>query len=365
MAGAFGLPEISPQIQALSYGGAMPSLDRGLYVEQQAEFLPQLRAQERQEEMFEEQMRLNREARRDARTDANTALGMKGATLGYQAYNSPTVRKYGKAVLDALRPKPVAAPALVPSYAQEGVAATVPSYAAEPAVAAAAPATSAVAGATESLAPTLAAPASTGFSGVLPSIGGEGLAASAGRMAVGALPGLTGTATGALVEDSNFGEFMHKRGVMGEKEADVTGGALGGALTGFLLGGPAGAVAGGLGGMAKAACVIVTACHGADSEEVAITREYRDMFMSKPQLRAYYAMSEKLVPILEQNEDVREYVKETLVAPLIKFGSWRLGKTNEHPTPREIAVAKNFLIYLSDVGSTMHEPFVRSNGEVI
>ena len=359
MAGAFGLPEISPQMSSLSYGGPTPYLDRATYIEEQANYLPQLRAQERQEQMFEEQMRLDREARRDARTDANTALGMKGVQLGYEAYNSPTVRKYGKVVLDALKPKPVVPNAMVPSYAREGLNLATPSYATEMASATQVP--SAVAGATDSLAPTMAAPASTGFSGVLPTIGGEGLAASAGNFAIKAgVPALANMA----IERSNMGEFMHDKVGGGSKEWDDAASS----LSSFVLGGPIGLGLNvariGVREFGKKNCIIVTAAHGLDSDEVRVARTFRDKECSKAELRGYYWIADKIVPLMEAHEDVKEFYRETLVAPLIAYAKWYLGETREKPDALAFSVVKNFRQSCIDAGATMKE-YVRSNGEVI
>jgi len=360
MAGAFGLPEISPQMSSLSYGGPTPYLDRATYIEEQANYLPQLRAQERQEQMFDEQMRLNREARRDARTDANTTLGMKGATLGYQAYNSPTVRKYGKVVLDALKPKPV-----VPV----GDFGTTPGLAEPIREASAGLGVSDVGGnwydglaaKSDAAAPTMAAPASTGFSGILPTIGGEGLAASAGNFAIKAgIPALANMA----IERSNMGEFMHDKVGGGEKEWDDAASS----ITSFALGGPVGLGLNvariGVREFGKKNCIIVTAAHGLDSDEVRVARTFRDKECSKAELRGYYWIADRIVPLMEAHEDVKEFYRETLVAPLIAYAKWYLGETREKPDALAFGVVKNFRQSCIDAGATMKE-YVRSNGEII
>lgn len=356
---AFGFPEISPQLRSTGYGRPTPFLDRGAFVESQAELLPQMKAQEAQQKAFDERLSMERQSRADARRDANISLGIKGAELGYNIGMNPTVQRYGRRVIDALRPKPVPV---------RGDIGPLPGTS-EPTRLASAGGVSDAGGnwfdsigqPTTPDAPSMTDNLLSGR-GVLPKLSGDGFGTTAGNLAIGAGAGMLAN---AAIEGSNLGESLSKRVGGGEKEWDLAATS----LASFALGGVPGLVGNlavsGIKEFGKKNCIIVTACHGADSEEVAISREYRDRYMNKQQLRAYYAMSEKLVPLLEQNDDMREYVKETLVAPLIKFGAWRLGRTREHPTPQEIAVAKNFLVYLADVGSTMHEPFVRANGEVI
>lgn len=220
---AFGLPAPSPQLGATAYGRPAPFIDRGAFVESQAAFLQQLKLQQRQEEAFDERLRMEREARADARRDANIALGLKGAELGYSIGRNPTVQRYGKQVIDALKPKPVPA---TPSLPMTPIGEVNPLTGA---VSANANATSIA----TPVASTAVPAASTGFQGVLPKLGGEGLASSAGNFAIKA--GVPAVASYAI-ERSNFGESMNKRLGGGEKTWDD----IGTSLSSFAFGGPIG-----------------------------------------------------------------------------------------------------------------------------
>ena len=72
-------------------------------------------------------------------------------------------------------------------------------------------------------------------------------------------------------------------------------------------------------------CIIVTACHGKDSPEVDIARQYRDKFMSPEEIRGYYIIAEKTVPIMNANKAIKQAIKEGLVDKLIEYGKFKLG----------------------------------------
>lgn len=146
----------------------------------------------------------------------------------------------------------------------------------------------------------------------------------------------------------------------------MAGGALAGAAYGSIGGLPGalvGAVVGGIIGAVGGSCIIVTACHGKDSPEVAITREYRDRFMDKDQIRGYYMIAEKIVPLMKESEELTELIKLTLIDKLIEYGKFKLGMKSAISLDA-IEIAESFLKLCKITGQSVTE-FTRSNGEVI
>ncbi|MFA5377520.1 MAG: hypothetical protein WC455_17345 [Dehalococcoidia bacterium] len=109
-------------------------------------------------------------------------------------------------------------------------------------------------------------------------------------------------------------------------------------------------------------CIIITACTRPHAYEVEIAREYRDSRMDADQLRGYYMIAEKVVPLL--NCDLKKkFVKGWFVDPLVDYGEVMLGKK---PGPCRVfsyLVARFFLTLCRKVGQT-RKSFVRANGEV-
>jgi hypothetical protein len=110
-------------------------------------------------------------------------------------------------------------------------------------------------------------------------------------------------------------------------------------------------------------CIIVTACTSRHSPEVEITRQYRARFLDADQLRGYYALADKITPILERNEKTRKHVKKILVDSLVDYGEYRLGLKKELPELSSILVSKLFLATIKTIGMILPQ-YVRKNGEV-
>jgi hypothetical protein len=113
----------------------------------------------------------------------------------------------------------------------------------------------------------------------------------------------------------------------------------------------------------QAGCIIVTACTNRDSYEVEIARTFRDQFLDADQLRGYYALAERIVPMLERNEKARKNVKKWLVDRLIDYGAYRLGLKDTQPRWSSVAVSGAFLKTIKIIGMILPR-YVRANGEV-
>jgi hypothetical protein len=158
----------------------------------------------------------------------------------------------------------------------------------------------------------------------------------------------------------------------GEETERKLGGMATGAAIGGVIGGPVGAVVGGAAGaladpimdFISDPCIIVTACHGKDSEEVNITREYRDNFLNKDTLRGYYMLAEQLVPYMKSNEEYKKYIKNNFVNHFIEVGKYRLGKVIEKPSDESINITDGFLNVCNIIGKSV-DSFTRLNKEVI
>jgi len=109
-------------------------------------------------------------------------------------------------------------------------------------------------------------------------------------------------------------------------------------------------------------CIIVTACTGRHSSEVVITRQYRDRFLDADQLRGYYCVADRIVPTLERNSKLCEYVKKYLVDRLIDYGEYRLGLKKDRPRLSSILVSKMFLATIKTIGMILPS-YIRANGE--
>lgn len=206
-------------------------------------------------------------------------------------------------------------------------------------------------------------------SGTGTGIGGLGLGAGLGAV------GLAGAAGGMLGSKLSENDLVQKTTPWGGEKTERMAGSVGvgmgaGALVGSQIGsigGPwgagIGAVVGGIVGAVGGGCIIVTACHGKDSEEVNITREYRDTFMNKDQIRGYYMIAESIVPSMEKSEELTKLIKVGLVDKLIEYGKFHLGYSID--LSKEAAeIADAFLDLCNVTGQSVGE-FTRANGEVI
>jgi len=185
-------------------------------------------------------------------------------------------------------------------------------------------------------------------------------------------------------EDSmeNLGHNITLGAVADEKTAadvgaTVTGAGAGAVAGGFAAGAAAGASAmswsgpgaivgaaiGGIIGLVSRRCIIITACTSWNSREVNIARMYRDTYLDADQLRGYYCLAEKIVPLLERHTALRRRCKTALVDRLIDYGSYRLGLSSSRPKVSSWLVSKAFLALIKGIGLVIPR-FVRQNGEV-
>jgi len=111
-------------------------------------------------------------------------------------------------------------------------------------------------------------------------------------------------------------------------------------------------------------CIIVTACTDPHSPEVEIAREYRDKFMDLDQIRGYYMIAEKVVPLIKRSNIFKGIVKRVLVDSLVDYGKSALGKQEQKPRLASRTISKGFLWLCRKVGQT-RETFTRCNGEVV
>jgi hypothetical protein len=161
-----------------------------------------------------------------------------------------------------------------------------------------------------------------------------------------------------------FGGTREKRAIGGALAGAAAGAATGAALTswsgpGAVVGAVIGAVAGAVGG----SCIIITACTDKDSPEVEIAREYRDKYMTEEQLRGYYMIAEKIVPVIGKYGSVKRFTYKHLVKNLIEYGKHKLGKTELPPSQKSVFITRTFLGMCGLLGMTKRQ-FVRCNGEV-
>jgi hypothetical protein len=110
------------------------------------------------------------------------------------------------------------------------------------------------------------------------------------------------------------------------------------------------------------ACIIVTACTDRLSYEVEVTRQYRDKFLTRTQLRGYYWAAEKLVPTIENNTTIRNLVKKHLVDKLVDYGEMKLGLKDNCKLSSKI-VSNLFLGLIKTVGIIIPQ-YTRLNGEI-
>jgi hypothetical protein len=215
-----------------------------------------------------------------------------------------------------------------------------------------------------SVLPAEAAASSSAVAGAIPAAGltATGALGSAGA---GFLGGYLG---GKLGESEAFQSITPWGGQKTEKMAgSILGGAAAGAAAGTVIfpgvGTAVGAVIGGISGFIENTCIIVTACHGRDSEEVNITREYRDKFMDRDSIRGYYMIAESIVPTMEKSEELTKLVKLGLVDKLIEYGKFKLGY-DDYLTEEAKDITELFLDLCNKIGKSV-DKFTRANGEVV
>jgi hypothetical protein len=150
---------------------------------------------------------------------------------------------------------------------------------------------------------------------------------------------------------------------LGGAAVGATVGAAGGFATGGVVGAAVGFVVGGIGG---GLCAIVTACHGADSDEVRVARAYRDSKMSKATQRGYYILATAIAPRMEADPQYKALIRDTLVAPLIRYGRFVLGMPGNapEPSPQDVTITHRFLDLCQALGEDVPN-FTRDNGEVV
>lgn len=108
-------------------------------------------------------------------------------------------------------------------------------------------------------------------------------------------------------------------------------------------------------------CIICTACHGRDSEEVDVTRRFRDRFMDPESIRGYYMIAEPVVKTMKADSALTERIKHDLVDRLIDYGRFKLGETDSCAAESE-RMSTDFLTICKEMGSTV-DSYVRTNGE--
>ena len=127
---------------------------------------------------------------------------------------------------------------------------------------------------------------------------------------------------------------------------------------GAVIGGAIGSVVGNL----FRGCIIISAIHGRDSEEVDIARRFRDSFLDLPTLRGYYFLADRVVPLMELDPNFKQHVKQTLVDRLIRFGRAFFAKKQADNIDTNTTI--NFLTLCRCLGLQMTS-YHRLNGEVI
>jgi len=110
-------------------------------------------------------------------------------------------------------------------------------------------------------------------------------------------------------------------------------------------------------------CIIVTACTNPNSYEVNVARKYRDAHMDRMELRGYYQISEKIVPLINRFPTFKRFIKRFLVDGIIDYCEYANGDKMTLPRRWSAFVTKAFLGLCGYVGSRRTQ-FVRSNGEV-
>lgn len=110
-------------------------------------------------------------------------------------------------------------------------------------------------------------------------------------------------------------------------------------------------------------CIIVSVCYGLDSPEANTAREYRDAFMDNQELRGYYMIAEKVVPVLKRHSLLAGLLKKHIVSRWIEVAASELYEEKERPGLISYAVSFGFLWLCRKIGQ-QRISFQRANGEV-
>jgi len=110
-------------------------------------------------------------------------------------------------------------------------------------------------------------------------------------------------------------------------------------------------------------CIIITACTDPNSYEVNVTRRYRDKIMHPTTLRGYYMLAEKVVPLIQESDKLKKFLKKHLVDSLVDTLEWKLNEKTEKPKIKSRLITAAFLSSCRVLGLTKNQ-FVRCNGEV-
>lgn len=103
--------------------------------------------------------------------------------------------------------------------------------------------------------------------------------------------------------------------------------------------------------------------YGLDSGEAELWREYQKKYFSPQKMRGYVWLMSNVIPTIEVSGEAKALFRELYAEPMLNFMKWRLHKTNEHPEQIDVAMAKNFICLLDDVGNCVHEPILFSECE--
>lgn len=218
----------------------------------------------------------------------------------------------------------------------------------------------------------LAPEAATGAAGTAEAVGAGGGLTAGAAMAPYLIPGAAGAVVPSLVDmlhkDSmeNLGHLLTGGLVGDEQAAKSIGSTATGAGIGFAIGGPVGGLVGAGAGFISSmlgGCIIVTACTSRDSEEVNITRAYRDTYMTPEQLRGYYVLAEPTVFVMEKHPAFKKFVKKYLVDRIIEYCAWKTGKTEDKPSWKATVTMKAFMGLCGFMGIKVPR-YTRINGEV-
>lgn len=342
----------SPQARAVT--GSRTPVPYDEYIRSQAQYLPALYEQRRisdieKQRRDEEQKRMQIAEEQANREYRLSAIGTTTQALGTQ----PVFEKFTKPVLYERGIKPLfsrgaseAIPRILePEIVQEGM---------------------------EAVGSNIPMPATPSF--VDKALGTTGKAFNLIK------PVSAGVSIGSLVRQTNTGEYLHKQLGGGEKEWDTVLGGLGGAGAGALYGAQWGSVVPGVGNLVGAGlgaiagsffgykkrggCIIVTACTNPDSREVKICREFKDRFMDKDSVRGYYMFAEQIVPIIKNNDELKNTVKKHFVDKLTDYAEIALGYKTDFKYKDSAEISLKFMNLCRNLGKTIPR-YIRENGEVV
>jgi len=90
-------------------------------------------------------------------------------------------------------------------------------------------------------------------------------------------------------------------------------------------------------------CIIVTTCTHRYSDEVNITREFRDKYLDRSSLGGYYAIANVVVPLLKKYKRFKLFTKKYLVDRLIDYAEKTMGHKNNYKYKSSVYISKIFL----------------------